>query len=48
MGASGYLLKRATAEEILRAVDEVHRGGAYGAGDRAPDEDACGFHCTVS
>jgi len=28
MGASGYLLKRATAEEILRAVEEVHRGGA--------------------
>jgi len=28
MGASGYLLKRSTADEILRAVEEVHRGGA--------------------
>src|SRR5262249_27087494 len=28
MGASGYLLKRATADEILRAIEEVHRGGA--------------------
>ncbi|MFN3407777.1 MAG: response regulator [Limisphaerales bacterium] len=28
MGASGYLLKRATPEEIVRAVAEVHRGGA--------------------
>jgi DNA-binding NarL/FixJ family response regulator len=28
MGASGYLLKRSTSEEILRAVAEVHRGGA--------------------
>ncbi len=28
MGASGYLLKRSPAAEILRAVEEVHRGGA--------------------
>jgi DNA-binding NarL/FixJ family response regulator len=28
MGASGYLLKRSTSEEILRAIEEVHRGGA--------------------
>ncbi len=28
MGASGYLLKRSPASEILRAVEEVHRGGA--------------------
>jgi DNA-binding NarL/FixJ family response regulator len=28
MGASGYLLKRSTADEILRAIEEVHRGGA--------------------
>jgi DNA-binding NarL/FixJ family response regulator len=28
MGASGYLLKRSTSEEILRAVEDVHRGGA--------------------
>jgi DNA-binding NarL/FixJ family response regulator len=28
MGASGYLLKRSTTDEILRAVEEVHRGGA--------------------
>lgn len=28
MGASGYLLKRSTATEILGAVEEVHRGGA--------------------
>src|SRR5262249_10245741 len=28
MGASGYLLKRSTSEEILHAVTEVHRGGA--------------------
>ncbi len=28
MGASGYLLKRSTAEEILHAIDDVHRGGA--------------------
>src|SRR6266496_1338748 len=28
MGASGYLLKRSTAEEILRAIQEVLRGGA--------------------
>jgi len=28
MGASGYLLKRSTPEEILRAIEEVHRGGA--------------------
>jgi DNA-binding NarL/FixJ family response regulator len=27
-GASGYLLKQATAQEILEAVAEVHRGGA--------------------
>ncbi len=27
-GASGYVLKRATADEILRAVREVHDGGA--------------------
>lgn len=26
-GASGYLLKQATAQEILQAVAEVHRGG---------------------
>jgi DNA-binding NarL/FixJ family response regulator len=28
MGASGYLLKRSTSEEIVQAVEEVHRGGA--------------------
>ncbi|MBM3848266.1 MAG: response regulator transcription factor [Verrucomicrobia bacterium] len=28
MGASGYLLKRSTAAEILHAVEEVKRGGA--------------------
>lgn len=28
MGATGYLLKRAPATEILKAVEEVHRGGA--------------------
>lgn len=28
MGASGYLLKRSTAAEILRAIEEVHHGGA--------------------
>jgi DNA-binding NarL/FixJ family response regulator len=28
MGASGYLLKRAPSDEILKAVIEVHRGGA--------------------
>ena len=28
MGASGYLLKRSTSEEILHAIAEVHRGGA--------------------
>src|SRR5258706_9744604 len=28
MGASGYLLKRSTTDEILRAIEEVHRGGA--------------------
>jgi len=28
MGASGYLLKRSTTDEILRALEEVHRGGA--------------------
>ena len=28
MGASGYLLKRATADEILQAIQDVHRGGA--------------------
>jgi DNA-binding NarL/FixJ family response regulator len=28
MGASGYLLKRAPSDEILKAVMEVHRGGA--------------------
>jgi DNA-binding NarL/FixJ family response regulator len=28
MGASGYLLKRSTSQEILHAVEEVHRGGA--------------------
>jgi DNA-binding NarL/FixJ family response regulator len=28
MGASGYLLKRSSAGEILRAIEEVHRGGA--------------------
>lgn len=27
-GASGYLLKRAPAEEVLRAIVEVHSGGA--------------------
>jgi DNA-binding NarL/FixJ family response regulator len=27
-GASGYLLKQATAQEIFEAVAEVHRGGA--------------------
>jgi DNA-binding NarL/FixJ family response regulator len=27
-GASGYVLKRSTADEILRAVREVHDGGA--------------------
>ena len=28
MGASGYLLKRATADEILQAIQDVQRGGA--------------------
>ncbi len=28
MGASGYLLKRSTADEIIRAIEDVHRGGA--------------------
>ncbi|MDB6057479.1 MAG: two component transcriptional regulator, LuxR family [Verrucomicrobiales bacterium] len=28
MGASGYLLKRASADEILQAIEDVHRGGA--------------------
>jgi len=28
MGASGYLLKRTPPDEILKAVAEVHRGGA--------------------
>lgn len=28
MGASGYLLKRSPAKEILNAVTEVHRGGS--------------------
>jgi DNA-binding NarL/FixJ family response regulator len=28
MGASGYLLKRTPPDEILRAVSEVHHGGA--------------------
>jgi len=28
MGASGYLLKRAPAGEILQAIQDVHRGGA--------------------
>jgi DNA-binding NarL/FixJ family response regulator len=28
IGASGYLLKRSTADEIIRAVEDVHRGGA--------------------
>jgi DNA-binding NarL/FixJ family response regulator len=28
MGASGYLLKRTPSDEILKAVMEVHRGGA--------------------
>jgi DNA-binding NarL/FixJ family response regulator len=28
MGASGYLLKRSPADEILRAIQDVKRGGA--------------------
>lgn len=28
MGANGYLLKRASADEILQAIQDVHRGGA--------------------
>jgi DNA-binding NarL/FixJ family response regulator len=28
MGATGYLLKRSSSEEILHAIEEVHRGGA--------------------
>ena len=28
MGASGYLLKRATADEIVQAIHDVHHGGA--------------------
>lgn len=28
MGASGYLLKRASADEILQAIQDVHQGGA--------------------
>ncbi len=28
MGAHGYLLKRASADEILQAIQDVHRGGA--------------------
>jgi DNA-binding NarL/FixJ family response regulator len=28
VGASGYLLKRTPTDEILKAIEEVHRGGA--------------------
>ena len=28
MGASGYLLKRAPADEIIQAIQDVHKGGA--------------------
>jgi DNA-binding NarL/FixJ family response regulator len=28
MGANGYLLKRASADEILQAIQDVHQGGA--------------------
>ncbi|HWH69089.1 MAG TPA: response regulator transcription factor, partial [Candidatus Sulfotelmatobacter sp.] len=28
MGASGYLLKRASADEIVQAIEQVQRGGA--------------------
>jgi DNA-binding NarL/FixJ family response regulator len=28
MGAHGYLLKRASADEILQAIQDVHKGGA--------------------
>lgn len=28
MGANGYLLKRASADDILQAIQDVHRGGA--------------------
>ena len=28
IGANGYLLKRASADEILQAIQDVHRGGA--------------------
>ncbi len=28
MGANGYLLKRSSADEILQAIQDVHRGGA--------------------
>ncbi|HEY1787908.1 MAG TPA: response regulator transcription factor [Verrucomicrobiae bacterium] len=34
-GASGYLLKRAPKEEILRAITEVHSGGAPMTGEIA-------------
>jgi len=34
-GASGYLLKRATTEEILRAISEVRAGGAPMTGEIA-------------
>lgn len=34
-GASGYLLKRSTADEVLRAIDEVRSGGAPMTGEIA-------------
>jgi DNA-binding NarL/FixJ family response regulator len=34
-GASGYLLKRSTAEEILEAIHDVHHGGAPMTGEIA-------------
>lgn len=34
-GAFGYLLKRATPEEIVRAITEVHEGGAPMSGEVA-------------
>jgi len=34
-GASGYLLKRSTAEEVLNAMREVHQGGGAMSGEIA-------------
>lgn len=34
-GASGYILKRSTPEEVLQAIREVHKGGAPMSGEIA-------------